>query len=323
MSAAAHQLYLACHSHGLTKEADSGVVRFWELMTGVSVSKSAGPKKTKEQMTFQPRNYPALPAKETIESLPLPYSGDVISAIKNHVESDSTPVLVVLDDDPTGTQTCHDIAVLTVWDPDTLRAEFEVTKSGFFILTNSRALPPKEAKALILEICKNVAKAAEAASKPFEIVLRGDSTLRGHIPEEPEAAEEALGRFDGWIIAPFFFQGGRYTIDDVHYVKEGDELVPASETPFAKDATFGYKSSNLRDYILEKAGHRFTEQDFLSVTLTDIRTGGPDEVTKKLLEAPKGKVIIVNAAAESDMYVFAAGLLAGKLFLLPLLSNPP
>ncbi|EON69865.1 hypothetical protein W97_09128 [Coniosporium apollinis CBS 100218] len=312
MSAAAHQLYLACHSHGLTKEADSGVVRFWELMTGVSVSKSAGPKETKEQMAFQPRNYPALPAKETIESLPPPYSGDVISAIRNHVESDSTPVLVVLDDDPTGTQTCHDIAVLTVWDPDTLRAEFEATKSGFFILTNSRALPPKEAKALILEICKNVAKAAEAASKPFEIVLRGDSTLRGHIPEEPEAAEEALGRFDGWIIAPFFFQGGRYTIDDVHYVKEGDELVPASETPFAKDATFGYKSSNLRDYILEKAGHRFTEHDFLSVTLTDIRAGGPDEVTKKLLEAPKGKVIIVNAAAESDMYVFAAGLLAAE-----------
>lgn len=82
---------------------------------------------------------------------------------------------------------------------------------------------------------------------------------------------------DAWIICPFFLQGGRYTIEDVHYVADSDwfvisihgelqqsclnmlktnivefylcvrSLVPAGDTEFAKDAAFGYKSSNLRE----------------------------------------------------------------------------
>lgn len=287
---------------------DARVVTFYE-MAGAPLG--AG--------TFEPRKYESLSAQETVDRLPAPYHQDVVPKIQQHVNSGEAPVLVMLDDDPTGTQTCHDIAVLTVWDHDTLLTEFRTGYSGFFILTNSRAFPPDEAYNLILTIAKNVAKAAKEAGKDFEIVLRGDSTLRGHLPQEPEAVEEALGKFDGWIVAPFFFQGGRYTIDDVHYVREGDTLAPASETPFAKDASFGYRSSNLKDYILEKCGSRFSKSDLSSVTINDIREGGPDRVAQKLLEAPKGGVLIVNAAAESDMFVFAAGLLQaekqGKRFL--------
>jgi hypothetical protein len=43
-------------------------------------------------------------------------------------------------------------------------------------------------------------------------------------------------------------------------------LVPASQTPFAEDDTSGYKSSNLRDYVLEKAGERFKKEDLWSST---------------------------------------------------------
>ncbi|KAL6364239.1 hypothetical protein LRP88_02156 [Fusarium phalaenopsidis] len=305
MSCAAHNLYLSGAAHGWAKESDAGIVRLWEL-TGISVASST---RGEEKLEDGPPG--RLPALETINALPPALSDSVIETIQSVVHEGQVPVLVVLDDDPTGTQTCHDINVLTVWDVDTLQQEFSLNPTGFFILTNSRALPSVEARALVTEICQNVRIAAEKSQKAFEVVLRGDSTLRGHLPEEPEAAEEALGCFDGWIVAPFFFQGGRYTIDDVHYIREDGMLVPVNQTPFAQDATFGYKSANLRQYVMEKCGGRFDESCFISITLEDIRLGGPAAVAKKLLsvETSSNRIFIVNAAAESDMHAFVAGLL--------------
>ncbi|KAJ4178539.1 hypothetical protein NW755_013153 [Fusarium falciforme] len=305
MSCAAHNLYLSGAAHGWAKESDAGIVRLWEL-TGISVASSA---RGEEKLEDGPPG--RLPALETINALPPALSDSFIETIQSVVHTGQVPVLVVLDDDPTGTQTCHDINVLTVWDVDTLQQEFSLNPTGFFILTNSRSLPSVEARALVTEICQNVRIAAEKSQKAFEVVLRGDSTLRGHLPEEPEAAEEALGCFDGWIVAPFFFQGERYTIDDVHYIREDDMLVPVNQTPFAQDATFGYKNANLRQYVMEKCGDRFDESCFISITLEDIRLGGPAGVAKKLLsvETSSNRVFIVNAAAESDMHVFVAGLL--------------
>ncbi|KAK2609097.1 hypothetical protein QQS21_002324 [Conoideocrella luteorostrata] len=321
ISSAAHTLYLSGASHGWSKEADAGVVRLWELLGPTIASKAGSNGSNGSNMDAKnvdqgpSRNEPQpLPAATTLASLPPEHSTDVLSNVRRVVDSGEVPTLVVLDDDPTGTQTCHDIDVLAVWDSDTLDSEFNLNPTGFFILTNSRALPSAEARQLIQEICENVSRAAKKANKAFEIVLRGDSTLRGHLPEEPEAAEAALGLFDGWVITPFFAQGGRYTIDDVHYVKEGDVLLPASQTPFAQDATFGYKNSNLRHYIQEKCGSRFNESSFTSVTLDDIRLGGPEAVTQKLLSvsADPNRVLIVNAVAESDMHVFVAGLLEAE-----------
>ncbi|KAG8419426.1 hypothetical protein J3458_004292 [Metarhizium acridum] len=343
ISSAAHTLYLAGAGHGWTNESDSGVVRLWEML-GPSVrskakeklgnlnnqgTSSAANQSVEDQAKMTSIMNPGsdnhkgpqrLPAA-LLASLPPEYPHDVLSSIRGVVGSDQVPTLVILDDDPTGTQTCHDIDVLTVWDSETLDSEFRLDPRGFFILTNSRALPSAAARKLIQEICAKVAQAAKKANKAFEIVLRGDSTLRGHLPEEPEAAEAALGAFDGWIISPFFAQGGRYTIDDVHYVKDGDTLVPASQTQFAADATFGYQNSNLRQYMLEKCGPRFNDDSFLSITLQDIREGGPKAVTEKLLSVgpDSNRVVIVNAVAESDMHVFVAGLLeaekAGRRYL--------
>ncbi|CAI7677423.1 unnamed protein product [Penicillium pancosmium] len=263
--------------------------------------------------------FPTLPRESTLASLPAEYPTDAQDQISQILNTASINRLVVLDDDPTGTQTCHDINVLTVWDIATLTAEFRTDSRGFFILTNSRALPPTEAETLIREICENVSSAAKATGNKVDIVLRGDSTLRGHFPLEPDVAQSVFGAGDALVLAPFFFQGGRYTIDDVHYVAEGDNLVPAGKTQFAKDATFGYKSSNLRDYVLEKAPGRYSADQLYSVTIDEIRKGGPEIVCRKLLAAPAGGVVIVNAAAESDMHVFVAGLLLaesqGKHFL--------
>ncbi|KAL4984631.1 hypothetical protein BDW68DRAFT_14315 [Aspergillus falconensis] len=269
--------------------------------------------------TYQP-----LPLAQTLATLPSEYPTNTLSQITTYLSSTSAHPrrLVVLDDDPTGTQTCHNISVLTVWDIPTLVAEFRTNSTGFFILTNSRALPPSEAELLILQICQNVLAAAleTGLSKDnLDIVLRGDSTLRGHFPLEVDVAQSVFhSASDGnataptWVLAPFFFQGGRYTINDVHYVLEGEDLVPAGQTQFARDATFGYKSSNLRDYVLEKAPDRFTAEQIHSVTLEEIRIGGPECVRDRLLSFPAGSVVIANAAAESDMHVFVMGLLLAE-----------
>ena len=239
--------------------------------------------------------------------------------------SSKIPLLVVLDDDPTGTQTCHDIIILTAWDTPRLVEEFKATPagSGFFILTNSRALHPPAAKALITEICTNLKDAERETGIAFEVVLRSDSTLRGHFPLEPDAAEAVLGAADAWIVCPFFLQGGRYTINDVHYVQEGENLVPAGDTPFAKDATFGYESSNLRDYVVEKGKGAIAPEQVTSLSLETIRVGGIDAVLKQLLASCKKEgeksVVAVNAAADEDVDVVVSALLkasaSGKRFL--------
>jgi uncharacterized protein YgbK (DUF1537 family) len=162
--------------------------------------------------------------------------------------------LIVLDDDPTGTQTVHDVPVLTVWDVETLRAEIQSGSGCFYILTNSRSLGPDEARALNREIAENLRQAAGARS--FSVVSRSDSTLRGHFPTETDVLDEVLGPFDATLIIPYFEAGGRHTIDDVHYVAEDDKLTPAAETAFAKDAVFGYRSSNLREWVEEKTHGR-------------------------------------------------------------------
>ncbi|KAJ4350923.1 hypothetical protein N0V95_004317 [Ascochyta clinopodiicola] len=265
-----------------------------------------------------------LPLKETLEALPglSSTSTELRSQTRNVIQASSDiPILVALDDDPTGTQTCHDIQVLTTWDVPVLAAEFENTApgGGFFILTNSRALHPPAARKLTIEICQNLKEAAAHAGKRFEVVPRGDSTLRGHFPVEPEAVEEALGASDAWILAPFFLQGGRYTIDDVHYVAEGDALVPAAETPFAKDATFGFKSSHMADWVVEKSKGEISRDRVRGISLAQIRQGGPDVVNKVLQDASKGTIFIVNAASEEDMDVVVHGILKasaqGKKFL--------
>lgn len=255
-----------------------------------------------------PPAYPSPSPKQTLRQITKSRLGAPDSRI---------PLLVILDDDPTGTQTCHDIPVLCVWDRDTLSSTFQSTRAagaggpgGFFILTNSRALHPPEARSLVREICTNLVAAADVE---FEVVLRSDSTLRGHFPLEPRAVEDVLGPRDAWILAPFFLQGGRYTVDDVHYVAEGeDDLVPAARTQFARDATFGYTASDLREWVVEKSRGDIEPSRIKSLGLLDIRTGGPERVGELLMGWEKGSVVVVNAAAEEDMDVVVLGLLEGE-----------
>ncbi|KAJ5925760.1 hypothetical protein N7454_007270 [Penicillium verhagenii] len=236
-------------------------------------------------------------------------SEGLLCDIHDHIQVERDLKLVVLDDDPTGTQTCHDINVLTMWEVDLLATEFRSESRGFFILTNSRALPPNEARTLVTKILRNVSRAASMTGKEFEVVFRGDSTLRGHFKEELESHINTIGSPDAWILAPFFGPGVRYTINDVQYVGDRDTLVPAAKTIFSKDRSFGYQSSNLREWIREKSGSQFRSKDILSVALEDIRLGGVSAIKKKLLSVPKGGILIVNAVQVEDMLMFTLALL--------------
>src|SRR3954470_8573546 len=172
------------------------------------------------------------------------------------------PRIAVLDDDPTGSQTVHDVAIVLALDDAALEPAGETT----FFLTNTRSLPEAEAAALT----ERVARRLLEADPELEIVSRSDSTLRGHVVAEVEAIDRArravLGRgYDGVLLAPAFFEAGRFTRADIHMA--GD--VPVGDTEFARDATFGYRASNLREFVAEKRGDVVAS----SLSLDDIRAG--------------------------------------------------
>lgn len=265
---------------------------------------------------------------ELFGSLPLPWPEELRSQIRAVVASQPSHKLVVLDDDPTGTQTVHDLPVLTVWDVETLRLELAQPGMCFYILTNSRSLPADAARELNREIACHLREAVwrnegftsepthirQLCGRAFTLISRSDSTLRGHYPLETEVLAEELGPFDATILIPYFEAGGRYTVGDVHYVAEGDVLVPAAETPFAQDAAFGYRSSNLREWIEEKTAARIRAEAIVSFSVPELRTRAETheptrQVFIKLLGLQHGVTAVVNAGAPADLEFFAAATL--------------
>ena len=260
-----------------------------------------------------------LPREETLRQLPPPWADDLLPAIRRELQA-GAQTLIVLDDDPTGTQTVYDLPVLTQWEVEVLRTELARGTPVFYVLTNSRSLPAHAAAELNRTIGQNIATAARRTGQAIAVVSRSDSTLRGHFPVETDALARGLGQqFDGLLLIPYFLEGGRLTIDDVHYVAEEDKLIPAGQTPFAADASFGYSASNLRAWVAEKTSGQIPADTVISITLDDLRRGGPDRVASRLHAVTGGAVCVVNATCQRDMEVLVLGLLraeaAGKRFL--------
>jgi uncharacterized protein YgbK (DUF1537 family) len=250
-----------------------------------------------------------LSKRELFATLPPVWPEDVLPWIREAVARVRRKV-VVLDDDPTGTQTVRGIPVLTWWSPEELAREFANELTCFYLLTNTRAFPVAEAVRINQEIARNLMAAVRGlpGRNKFVVVSRSDSTLRGHFPAETDALGRALGGGEHAppvLLVPYFEAGGRYTVDDVHFVAEGGELIPAAETPFARDAAFGYRNSNLRAWVEEKTGGAIRAADVKSISIDDLRVAGPDVVKAKLLALRHGEVCIVNAAAPRDLEVLA------------------
>ena len=221
--------------------------------------------------------------------------------------------IVVLDDDPTGVQTVHGVYVYTDWSEESIRAGFESHESIFFILTNSRSFDHTKTAAVHAKIARSVFTVSRETGKRFLVISRGDSTLRGHYPLETRVLRETLEReagrkIDGEVILPFFLEGGRYTIGNVHYVAAGDSLIPAGQTEFAWDKTFGYASSDLCEWIEEKNGGAYKKEDVTCITLEELRALDYPSIERKLLSVSGFGKVVVNAIDYADVEVFVTAL---------------
>lgn len=226
------------------------------------------------------------------------------------------PKIIVLDDDPTGSQTVHSCLLLMQWDVETLRIGLSDEAPIFFVLTNTRALTPEKADAVTREVCHNLKTAiAQAGVTDFLVVSRSDSTLRGHYPIETDAIAEELGPFDAHFLTPAFFEGGRTTRDSVHYLKVNGVDTPVHETEFARDSVFGYHHSYLPDYVEEKTKGRIPATEVERFLLADIREG----VLDRLMGLHDNQCCVVDAETQADLNRFAADILKaaseGKRFL--------
>lgn len=245
------------------------------------------------------------------------------SLLKKEIEANNKKI-VVLDDDPTGVQTVHDISVYTNWDKDSIRQGFEEENNLFYVLTNSRGFTEEQTTKAHHEIAEVVDEVARETGKEYIFISRSDSTLRGHYPLETQLLkadyEKNTGKtIDGEIMCPFFKEGGRFTIDNVHYVKYGEELVPANETEFAKDKTFGYTAYTMPEYIEEKTKREYKAADVTCISLEDIHNMDIDKIEAQLMEVTGFNKVIVNAVDYADVKVFCTALYRamakGKVFM--------
>jgi uncharacterized protein YgbK (DUF1537 family) len=232
--------------------------------------------------------------------------------------------IVALDDDPTGSQTVHGIQVVTRLDGGGIDAALAEPGSTCFVLTNTRSLPEADAVALNVRLGRSLHELGQRLGAPVDIVSRSDSTLRGHFIGEVRALDaarrEAAGAgYDGVLLVPAYLEAGRFTAGDIHYARVGDRAVPVGETEFARDASFGYAASNLRDFVAEKSGGTIAAADIHSVCLEDIRLGGPARVAEILRAVTSGAFVVVNATDYADLEIVVLGLLEaeadGKAFL--------
>jgi uncharacterized protein YgbK (DUF1537 family) len=251
-------------------------------------------------------------AQSILDELVPEYADGAISERLRSALAASRRTVVALDDDPTGVQTVHDAPVLARWSVDDLASVLAERLPLVFILTNSRSLNEADAVRLNRQIVANLLTAAARTGTGFVVASRSDSTLRGHFPAETDAIAAALGGVDGVLLIPAFFEGGRITLDDVHWVRDGERWVPAAETEFARDPTFGYAASDLKAWAAEKSGGRVAAEDVVSIGIDDIRRGGPERVTRVLESVTGGGLVVVNAASYRDLDVVVLGLLAAE-----------
>jgi len=205
---------------------------------------------------------------------------------------------VVLDDDPTGTQSATGVRVLLRWDAERLSAAL-ADVDAVYLQTNSRAVDEAAAVALCHRIREQIGVAAERLGEPVQVVLRGDSTLRGHVFAETDVfvTDEPI------LFLPAFPAGGRVTVDGTHYVEVDGRRVSAEQTEYAQDPVFGFGHGDLVGYVREQ-GNR----DAVTVPLAAVRETRGRAVADALLAASAGVVVAPDAETDADVDLVHAGL---------------
>ncbi|WP_248763111.1 four-carbon acid sugar kinase family protein [Pseudarthrobacter sp. SSS035] len=267
-------------------------------------------------MTLEADILAAFPAEVRI---PARLVADAVAA-----SSAETPrMLVVLDDDPTGTQSVADLPVLTRWEVEDFIWAFGQAKPAVYVLTNTRSLDPAEAAARNEEVVRNaLAAAGSADALRLGFVSRSDSTLRGHYPLEPDViaatvADVSGEATDGVVLVPAFPDAGRVTIGGVHYMRgtghDAGKLTPVAETEFAKDASFGFANSDMTKYVEEKSQGRFAAESVIVLDLNIIRASTDPQITAKAIAdaiepATNSTPIVADIVTENDLRALSLGL---------------
>jgi uncharacterized protein YgbK (DUF1537 family) len=255
---------------------------------------------------------------------PLPPEPDVTSLLLEirHSLDDPASRVLVLDDDPTGIQTMQNIDILTTWEPDLVDRTLREQPRILYLLTNSRALAEPAAVKLTASVVAILRSAAQKIQIRFSPISRSDSTLRGHYPAELGPFVDLLSRPpDGHLIVPAYPEGGRIVFDGCHFVYDhaSRRYLPVTETDFSKDPTFGFSHYRLSEWVEEKSKGAWKASQVLSIPLSMLRQGGPDEVASLLLQAEHNVPIVVDTVTDADLVVLSAGLLraenAGKRYL--------
>lgn len=204
----------------------------------------------------------------------------------------------ILDDDPTGTQSATGVDVVLDLDEDVIR-DVAGRSSSCYLLTNTRAYGEAEATALVARLRDILCRVAEEKGEDLRIILRGDSTLRGHVFAEAMVLTEAR---EALLFVPAFPDGGRVTVGGIHYVTIGGERIPAARSEYAGDPVFPFRSSSLADYVREKS-----ELLPIPVPLETVRAGGLAGV---LASAPAGSAVVPDAETNADIELIAEAFLA-------------
>lgn len=202
---------------------------------------------------------------------------------------------IVLDDDPTGTQCATGVRVLLRWDVASL-VEALTRADSVYLLTNSRALNRQDAVALAQSIKSDGDEAGLALGKKIQYVLRGDSTLRGHVFTESEVF---LNSTNSIIFLPAYPEIGRRTIDGVHYVRIEGVDKPAHETEFAQDPVFSFSAKTLLDFVAEKS-----DRTGIHFLLAEVREGAI-ALSQKFAVVAAGSVLLPDAETDADIETIA------------------
>lgn len=213
--------------------------------------------------------------------------------------------IIVLDDDPTGSQTVHSCLLLTRWDVATLKEGLQDDAPLFFVLTNTRGMDANSAAEITREVCINLKQALadlDACGQTINplVVSRSDSTLRGHYPVETDVIAEELGPFDAHFMVPAFFEGGRFTKESIHYLMVDGKAIPVHETEFANDSVFGYSHSYLPDYAEEKTKGRIKANEVERFQLYDVR----GDCLARLMSLEGNKCCVVDSENQEDLNNF-------------------
>ncbi len=216
--------------------------------------------------------------------------------------------VVVIDDDPTGSQTVHGCPLLLRWDPRTLQQALRHPSPLLFLLADTRSLTPTDAEIRNQEIAANLDQALQAEGlrrSDLLLVSRGDSTLRGHGVLEPQALQESFGPFDATFHVPAFLEGGRTTVDGVHLL-HGQ---PVHTTPFAKDRLFGFGTSDLAAWLEEKSGGVIAADAVCRVRGAELDAAGrsgPGPLLERIRGFQANVAVVVDAQRQEQLTALAA-----------------